>query len=1617
MQLSLEIIRSTQADDPFAFAAGEQEYVLRTALGGAESATLCWDAELLAELAALRRPGRDPALAQRLGGRLRAALSTTRFAQSEAELIAAVARGEQVVVTLRLAAAELYALPWELLALSGSGLHLGALPGVLLRYAWPETQSAPPADDHESLRRDGGRILFAWSAAGGAVPVQEHLAAITSACAAAQLPFDEQTDVLPRVSLASLAQTLAASEQQPALAPTVLHILCHGAQRGSSFGLCWDDGEAGGSFTVDAAQLRQVLAPYARTLRLVVLMACDSANSGPLGNQLGSVAQALHRAGIASVVASRYPLSVAGSVLLADALYQALLAQPASLEAAVLAARARLLRESMSLDWAALQLFACPEDGDDTRPLSFRPYRGLSAFSPRHSRFFFGRQAERQQALSALRRLQSEGRPRFLLVTGASGTGKSSVVLAGLLPDLLGTAQRSERDDALARTAAELLRLLPAGGGAGFSPVLRSALVTLRQELTQVAAAGLGGAWEWAVIRPGAEPLGALDAALASRQDDSRPFLLIVDQLEELFTHGASAATASAFAKRLWALCQGESGLSCVVTLRVDFLGRCGEIALDEQGLWLDRIAYDEEHRVFVAQPGPDCLAEAIREPAERVGLVIAPSLVQRMVSEVSGEPGALPLLSHVLDQLWQSRRGRELSEEAYAALGGVAGALEGSAEGLYAGLSAAQQELARRLLLRLVGVTAVAGGETRLRVPLAPLQSELVAEAPEAEADLQAVLSGFVAARLLVWGEEAGQAVIEVAHEALIRRWSRLQEFLRADRARLLEVRELAQWQAQYETFGTLLAGPQLGYAERLWQKYAGELGAPIAALIRRSLRAKRRRWLGAASAIVAVLLALSSLSLVALRSAERAQKQRELARQGERTAQARLLSMQAEKKLESEPDTALLLSARAFQLRAESLTRGALLDALQGSATILRFLAVPTGPAGAGAAAPPRVQGVAFSRDSQQLVAAAGSAGLLIYSVSAGRLLAQHRPAGRGRLPLDINAVAVSPDGERAAASGLDGQVYLFSLRQPERPAQIIPTPARSLHSLDISPDGTQLAAGTGDGQVVLLDLRHADVPLFAQWSTGVNQTVSALAYEPGTGARLAVVGTSGALSLHTPESGARLLGPLPGRHGYLTSVAWRRGSKLLAASSEDGVVLQWDSQSGEPSGPDVIDRKEWLSAISYSPDGQLLAACGLQGRLTLSLTAGPPSPPLSFPAHRGGLLACSFAADGRLLAGGSDGQILLWDVAAHPEVQRRRTPVAVSALSLAGDGRQAVLGDSAGGLRLFQLAQSQPEPAVAVHSRAVRALAQTRDGRLLASGSSDGSVVFFALADGLGRPRFRYAGKLGAVTALALTPSGERLAVGYADGTLAWLDTTSGTPLWLGTAGAVGAATVAGFARAAQAVTALAFSTDGRVLWRGGFDGSLLSFDSASGQRLCTSGTDAASLPHRDAINSLVLRPSGDRLASAGDDGRILLWTPLSSGCLTPHGEPLLQERTRVISLSFSADGALLASGSDDHQVVIWDVERRQPLGRPLRAHHRPVVALGFGAARQLLSGDGELLWRWELDESAWPARACARAGRNLSLSEWQQAFGDRPYCRICAAAPPGLAAPSSAPECPP
>lgn len=790
-----EFARAERAGDPYALRFEPQEYLWRSAGGGFESALFDWSPELLADLDALRRPSRDPALLARLGECLRQFLMPLGWVQHEQQIVEACARGERVVITIRSAAAELYALPWELLTLKASGQHLGELPSLLLRYEWPETASA---EEQPSPRPSGGRILFAWSAAGGAVPAAEQLTALQQACAAGSHPFDESRDVLAHASPRRLREVLTAAHTQAkdggkdsGESIAVLHLLCHGAAAGSTFGLSLDSDDATeGRAILDAGRLRQLLAPFAGMLRLVVLSACDSGNSGALGNQLGSIAQSLHRAGIATVVAARYPLSVAGSIELTRVLYHRLLVDLDSLESATLRARAELCRDERRLDWAGLQLYARAADGDDTRPVVFRPYRGLSAFQPDDRRFYFGREQDIEHIVATL-----QDGARMVTVVGASGAGKSSLILSGVLP-LLQQRQPDRRLRTLivrpgATPCLALAHALSVPSGqprSSVSPVDRR-VADLRVQLVRT-------------------PATLADLAAAS---PDTTLLLVVDQAEELFSQSDRGEATAFIDNLLQAIAMpkaaGGPQVAVILTLRADFLGVC---------LQQPNLAEAVRGSMQLILPLSRAeLRQSIVRPAALVGLRFEAGLVDALLDALCGDKqqsseapteidrssehrldaraaGNLPLLQFTLEQLWEQRRGNCITWHAWRAIGGVRGAITRRAEEV---LTVSRKSDEPGLVQKLFGRLVQLGEgtlDTRRRAP----REELEAIAP---GKMGHVVARWVDARLLT----ADESEVTIAHEALLYEWETLRRWIDDSRESLRILQRLSRDARHYLASG----------------------------------------------------------------------------------------------------------------------------------------------------------------------------------------------------------------------------------------------------------------------------------------------------------------------------------------------------------------------------------------------------------------------------------------------------------------------------------------------------------------------------------------------------------------------------------------------------------------------------------------------------------------------------------------------------------------------------------------------------------------------------------------------------------------------------------------------
>lgn len=487
------------------------------------------------------------------------------------------------------------------------------------------------------------------------------------------------------------------------------------------------------------------------------------------------------------------------------------------------------------------------------------PFKGLQYYTTADADRFFGRERLTARLINRLQQVQP-GQARFLAVVGASGSGKSSLVRAGLIPAL----RRGRRlpDGSLPPTdsAGWAIRL--------FTPTahpleaLASELLGTDEPLSEVAA----------LTRELTENPDSLGLAVRRllAHEESGHLLLVVDQFEELFTQCRQPEERQAFVDALLAAVDPQSSrpVTVLIVLRADFYAHCAQY----DGL-RELVSQQQE---YIGAMSREELFEAIVKPAALGNWRIQEGLVELMLDEVQNEPGALPLLSHALLETWARRRGRTMTLSGYKEAGGVRGAIAQTAETVFnQRLTPEQQQVARAIFLRLTEIGEPEDDEgatpdTRRRVPL----DELLSCYQDDEA-VSTVLEILYSARLITTGtvQTAPTRVVEVAHEALIREWPKLRNWLDADREKLLRQRELTEaaytWDELGRDEGALFRGARLQQT----LSWLDEAPEPLSLLEQAFIDASREqaareearaRQLARASRIQRVL-ALVSVALVA--------------------------------------------------------------------------------------------------------------------------------------------------------------------------------------------------------------------------------------------------------------------------------------------------------------------------------------------------------------------------------------------------------------------------------------------------------------------------------------------------------------------------------------------------------------------------------------------------------------------------------------------------------------------------------------------------------------------------------------------------------------------------------
>jgi WD40 repeat protein/class 3 adenylate cyclase/DNA-binding SARP family transcriptional activator len=1174
-----------------------------------------------------------------------------------------------------------------------------------------------------------------------------------------------------------------------------------------------------------------------------------------------------------------------------------------------------------------------PEGWDPTRDLAFQralgpdaarltpvgadlpnPYKGLLPFEESDAVAFFGREALTRELVARL------ADARFLAVIGPSGSGKSSVVRAGLLPALrMGALPGSDRWT--------VVEMMP---GAHPMIELESALLKISDDPPTSLLELLDS-----------DELGMLRAIKRVTTADAPEVLLFIDQLEEVFTLVEDEDRRARFLAGLdLVVREPHVRIRFVTTLRADFY--------DRPLMYPGFADLMRSHIEPVVPLSPDELERAIAEPARRVGVELEPGLLAEMLAEASNEPGALPLLQYALTELFERREGNTLTLDAYRAIGGMAGAISGRADDLYAASDDAAKEAARQLFLRLL--TLGEGTEDiRRRVTRAEIGSIDVDQGT-----MNGVLDRFGASRLLSFDRDARtyEPTVDVAHEALLRSWPRLRGWIQAARDDVRMSRRLGTAATGWVDAGRdpsfLLRGGQLAQFES-WGAHTivaptaeerSYLDASLedrdAAQVAEEARAARevameRRSVRRLRAVVAVV---TTAAVVAGLLAVIASNQRSEAERQTGIATARELAAAALSNLDADPELSILLALQAVETT-RSVDGSVLREAEEalhravGSSRLMRSLDDPSSgsvsfspdgslvataqrvpsPATSPVADPvvwdtasgekvltlvgghsDNVNDIQFGPDGSILATAGEDGTVVIWDANTGEEIRSIRADQGGERGGAFN-VDISPDGSRVVVTtspGDEATIGVFDVGTGQRSLAI--SLPHTVCGIDFSPDGRSLLGGECFG---------TGIPTAHLWSatTGAElrtfgdhggYVVTGVAFSPD-GRRVVTVGYDGVGRVWDAETGG-LIASLSGHSGGVETADFSPDGSLIATGSNDGTARVWDARTGREvlvlSGTGAR-----VGEVEFSPDGMTLVTGGFGGTSRVWDIRPEGNREELTLAVRGAAFQVAYSLDGTMLVGTDSSGFRLWDAASGTPLQRFPKGSGLARFVPESDrvlvslDPPIVRDQLSGELRVTK-------PTGAHHS-----MEYSPDGRVIATGDEDGRVTLWDASSGeeivvLDPPSDRQP----SVDGLAFSPDGSILVSASTDGTAKVWDLDTDRLV----------RTLRGHD---DRLSNAAFSPDGSLIATSSGDGTARIWDLDGNQLEVLAG-------HQGAVQDVAFSPDGRRIATAGQDQTVRLWDVANGREIL-----LLRGQTASLSVAFSPDGTHLASASYDGTIRVY------------------------------------------------------------------------------------------------
>ncbi|EMD24673.1 nSTAND1 domain-containing NTPase [Amycolatopsis azurea] len=1141
--------------------------------------------------------------------------------------------------------------------------------------------------------------------------------------------------------------------------------------------------------------------------------------------------------------------------------------------------------------WRAVAagLAAASEDRAD-REAAELPYLGLAAFQTSDAARFFGRERLVAELTGKL------AERRLVGVFGASGSGKSSVLRAGL-------AAASERP------------------------------VVLRT--------------------PGEHPL--------EEDLDAEGRLLIVDQFEEVYTLCRDQTEREKFVDTLLALAGDDHGTRVVLGVRADFYGHlCRHAGLVEALT---------DAQVMVGPMTADELRTAIVEPAVRAGCRVEAALVTTLVADATGQPAMLPLVSHALLETWRRRQGITLTSAAYEAAGGILNAIAQTAEAVYTDLEPDRQSVVRQIFLRL---TALGEGteDTKRRLN----RRELDDDPATTE-----VLERLADARLLVLDRDG----VEIAHEALIRSWPRLRDWLAEDREGHRLHRQLAEatdlWESLDRDKGSLYRGTRLGLAAEWAVREPDALSARERRFLEAGLDAeaeetavgrKRTRRLRRLVALLHVLLILAAVAIVYAVDAENT------ATDERNVALARKAVVDAKTLRESNPALSTQLSLAAYRLAPIQETHDGLLASM--AAPFATRMTFDPGD-------------VTIVLSGQLMITSDSYRATQVWSIADSRrpaLLSTLPGSGEIRGPL-----AFSRDGRALATTTRDHAVRLWDLTEPRRPVRKADVTGHqdTLLSVDFSPDGRALVTGSADRTVRLTDVADLGAP---KPLGGIPAEQLERAVFSPDGKLLAVTNTNWTAELWdvTTPSAPRKRSVLSGHQDLQLTPSWSPDGKRLLTTSWDRTAKLWDvADPAVPRPLTTLNTPAVVWAAGFSPSGRLVVTAGDDQAVRLWDVTGPAKelPPLS--GHTNAIWWAAFSPDGKTIVSTSaDRTVRLQDVGELALASSAGWNAGLFTeqgriLVTAGDDVRLWAMDD---LRAPRQLAKLPGPAT------VTAVALSPDRRSLALAAHDGAGVAgtFVLQrwdiSDPAAPRLLASTEVKPTYSLAFSPDGKTFASGHDDGPIQLWDVGDPTRFAAPRVLPVGDGTV----------WSLAFTPDGRTLVASqGLDASAVTlWDVTDPQR---PGLVSTLRPDGGALFKMALSPDGHTIAAGSSDRNVYLWD-IADRAHAVRLAKLGGNPEGVGHLAFGPTGRELAA-SAFRTVRVWDLaDPRNPVeSAQLTGFAATVNSLAFRDDGHTLAIGSSGVQLWQTDTDRVGEEICRLATPRITREEWERYFPGLDYAPSC------------------